>query len=55
MLAENPHVMRRLRQEIIAVVGQTRRPTYDEIRSMKYLRAFINGACVWSYELIENA
>jgi len=42
MLAENPHVLKRLRQEILECVGPTSRPTYDDIRSMRYLRAFIN-------------
>ena len=32
----------RLREEILSVVGPTRRPTYDDIRNMKYLRAVIN-------------
>ena len=41
-LAENPDVMQRLRQEILSVVGPTRRPTYDDIRNMKFLRAVIN-------------
>ncbi|KAI0030853.1 cytochrome P450 monooxygenase pc-3 [Vararia minispora EC-137] len=42
MLAENPHVLKRLRQEILEVVGPVRRPTYDDIKGMKYMRAFIN-------------
>lgn len=25
-------------------VGPSQRPTYDDIREMKYLRAFLNGA-----------
>lgn len=45
MLAEHPDVMQRLRAEVLTKVG-TRRPTYDDIREMKYLRAFINGQ--WS-------
>ena len=36
-------MLRRLREEILDVVGPTRRPTYDDIRNMKYLRAFLNG------------
>ena len=43
MLAENPHVLKRLRQEVFDTVGPFRRPTYDDIKNMKYLRAFING------------
>lgn len=42
MLAENPHVLKKLRQEILEKVGN-RRPTYDDMREMKYLRAVING------------
>ncbi|KAK7046124.1 hypothetical protein VNI00_007127 [Paramarasmius palmivorus] len=41
-----PHVTARLREEILAKVGPTRRPTYDDIKDMKYLRAVINGAYV---------
>lgn len=43
MLAEHPEIHRRLREEVLTAVG-TRRPTYEDIRDMKYLRAFINGA-----------
>jgi cytochrome P450 len=43
MLAENPQVLQRLRAEILEKVGPTRRPTFDDFREMKYLRAFING------------
>ncbi|KAF8663703.1 hypothetical protein AX16_000878 [Volvariella volvacea WC 439] len=43
-LARYPAVTARLRQEIIDKLGpdQNRKPTYDEIRGMKYLRAVIN-------------
>ncbi|KAF9443684.1 cytochrome P450 [Macrolepiota fuliginosa MF-IS2] len=41
LLAENPHVLKRLRREILEKVGN-RRPTYDDMREMKYLRAVIN-------------
>jgi cytochrome P450 len=43
MLSEHPDIERRLRREIFDVVGQTGRPTYDQMREMKYMRAFING------------
>jgi len=43
MLAENPDIVKRLRGEIIASVGLERSPTYDDLRSLKYLRAFVNG------------
>ncbi|PIL35071.1 cytochrome P450 [Ganoderma sinense ZZ0214-1] len=42
MLAEHPSVLARLRQEVLDVVGPTRRPSYEDIREMKYMRAFIN-------------
>ncbi|GJE94254.1 cytochrome P450 [Phanerochaete sordida] len=41
MLAEHPKILQRLRKEVLDTVG-SRRPTYDDIRDMKYLRAFIN-------------
>jgi len=41
-LAKHPHVMDRLREEILTKVGPSRRPTYDDIREMKYLRAVLN-------------
>jgi len=43
ILSQYPHVMDRLRQEVLAHVGPTRRPTFDDIRDMKYLRAVLNG------------
>lgn len=43
MLAENPHVLETLRTEILTKIGPGRRPTFDDFRDMKYLRAFING------------
>ena len=43
MLSEHPDIEKRLRQEIYDVVGQTGRPTYDQMREMKYMRAFLNG------------
>ena len=41
MLTQHPHITKRLREEIAQFVG-TGRPTYDQIKEMKYLRAFIN-------------
>lgn len=35
-------MMERLRKEILDTIGD-RRPTYDDIRSMKYLHANIKG------------
>lgn len=45
MLAEHPEVLKRLRKEILEKVGSYRRPEYEDLREMKYLRAVINGAC----------
>ncbi|TBU45855.1 cytochrome P450 monooxygenase pc-2 [Dichomitus squalens] len=41
-LAEHPDILFRLRQEILSIVGPSRRPSYEDIRNMKYLRAVIN-------------
>ncbi|KAJ7069859.1 cytochrome P450 [Mycena amicta] len=42
-LAMYPQVTARLREEILKHIGPTRRrPTYDDIRAMKFLRAVIN-------------
>jgi len=42
MLSQHPDVLRRLREEILSVVGDSRSPTLEELREMKYLRAVIN-------------
>lgn len=42
MLAEHPDVLHRLREEVISRVGPSSAPTLEDIREMKYLRAFIN-------------
>ncbi|CDO72297.1 hypothetical protein BN946_scf184970.g149 [Trametes cinnabarina] len=41
-LAEHPDVLKRLRTEVMSVVGPSGRPTYEHVREMKYMRAFIN-------------
>ena len=43
MLSEHPDMEKRLRQEIYDKVGRTGRPTYDQMRELKFMRAFING------------
>ena len=45
-LSQYPSVLRRLREEILTKVGPTNRPTYDDIRDMKYLRAVLNGESI---------
>ncbi|KAG6910162.1 hypothetical protein DXG01_012611 [Tephrocybe rancida] len=42
MLTEHPGIAIRLRAEILQAVGMGS-PTYDQIKEMKFLRAFING------------
>ncbi|KAJ7580631.1 cytochrome P450 [Mycena floridula] len=42
ILSQRPDILTRLRKEVFEQVGATKRPTYDDIRDMKYLRAFIN-------------
>jgi len=42
MLSEHPDLLHRLRQEILEKVGESRRPTFEDMKEMKYLRAFIN-------------
>ncbi|KAG6374897.1 cytochrome P450 [Boletus reticuloceps] len=42
MLSQHPDVLARLREEIIAKIGLSRRPTHDDMRELKYLKAFIN-------------
>ncbi|KAK7445176.1 Protein kinase alk2 [Stygiomarasmius scandens] len=42
MLSQHPDILRRLREEILIKIGSSRRPTYDDFRDMKYLRAVLN-------------
>ena len=49
MLAKHPDIEGRLREEIYQKVGETGRPTYDQIREMKYIRAFLNGMYPYLY------
>ncbi|KAF5321751.1 hypothetical protein D9619_001271 [Psilocybe cf. subviscida] len=42
MFSQHPEVLKKLRQEILDKVGPHNRPTYDNFRDMKYLRAVIN-------------
>jgi hypothetical protein len=43
LLSLHPEVFERLRAEVLEVVGPAGRPTYENIREMKYLRAVLNG------------
>jgi hypothetical protein len=49
----HPEFLTRLREEIVSQVGPTRRPTYDDIKEMKYLRAVLNGAYFCPLSVIE--
>ncbi|KAJ2917131.1 hypothetical protein MD484_g3285, partial [Candolleomyces efflorescens] len=42
LLSQHPEVYSRLRAEILEKVGSTKRPTYEDIKELKYLRAVIN-------------
>ncbi|KAJ7590401.1 cytochrome P450 [Mycena floridula] len=42
ILSQRPDIVARLRHEMMEKVGPSKRPTYDDIRDMKYMRAFIN-------------
>ncbi|KAJ7926794.1 cytochrome P450 [Mycena leptocephala] len=42
MLTEHPEILAKLREEILRIVGPTQRPTFDNFRDMKYLRAVLN-------------
>lgn len=43
MLSQKPQVLKRLRQEILDHIGPSARPTHEDLRNLKYLRATING------------
>ncbi|KAJ7031177.1 cytochrome P450 [Mycena alexandri] len=42
MLAEHPEIAKRLRTEILEKIGHSRRPMHEDMKTMPYLRAFIN-------------
>lgn len=42
VLARQPETLKRLRAEVLDTVGKDANPTYDDVREMKYLRAFLN-------------
>jgi hypothetical protein len=49
MLAEHPAILEKLREEILDKVGPSQRPTFNDIKDMKYLRAVLNGRCFSAY------
>jgi hypothetical protein len=55
MLAEHPEILQRLREEILQKVGPQRRPTHDDFKEMKFLRAVINGkasSTSWAFSFL---
>ncbi|KAG2158407.1 cytochrome P450 [Suillus bovinus] len=44
LLAMHPEVLSRLREEIISKFGLSGVPTHGDIKEMKYMQAFLNGA-----------
>ncbi|KZV77483.1 cytochrome P450 [Peniophora sp. CONT] len=42
MLSQNPHVMDRLYDEIQSLLPDGQRPTFDDIKNMRYMRAVLN-------------
>lgn len=42
-LSEHPDILMKLREEILMKVGPTRRPTFDDVKGCRFLRAVING------------
>jgi len=51
MLAEHPDIEVRLRQEVLEGVGPINRPTYENMREMKFMRAFLNGTLLLSWRI----
>ncbi|THU81667.1 cytochrome P450 [Dendrothele bispora CBS 962.96] len=42
MLSQHPEILRKLREEVLQKIGGKRRPTYEDFREMRYLRAVLN-------------
>jgi len=42
MLSQHPDVLRKLREEVVNKIGSSRRPTVEDMRDMKYLKAVVN-------------
>jgi cytochrome P450 len=42
LLAENPKIMAKLREEILSRLGTSNYPTPEDFKEMKYLRAVLN-------------
>ena len=43
LLCLYPEAFKKLRAEVMEKIGPKQMPNFDDIRTMKYLRAFING------------
>lgn len=48
-LSQHPNVLLTLREELLTKIGSTRRPTFDDVKECKYLRAVINGTRHFNY------
>ncbi|KAF5332143.1 hypothetical protein D9611_008194 [Ephemerocybe angulata] len=42
LLSKHPNVQQRLRDEVLDTIGPSKRPTFEDVKGMKYLRAVIN-------------
>ena len=49
-LSQHLDVLLTLREEILTKIGPTRRPTIDDIKDCKYLRAVINGTFIMNLQ-----
>ena len=46
MLADNPHIFKRLRDEVLNTLGPHGKVSAENLRGMKYLRAVLNGELI---------
>ncbi|EFI27617.1 cytochrome P450 monooxygenase pc-2 [Coprinopsis cinerea okayama7 len=54
-LTQHPHVESKLRNEVISKVGYSRRPDYEDMKELKYLRAFVNvNETIWESKTPEG-
>lgn len=45
-LSQHPDVLLHLREEILTKIGPSRKPTFDDVKDCKYMRAVINGTYI---------
>ena len=51
-LAYHPHVYTKLREEVLNTLGSTGKPTYEDLKSMKYMQYCLNESTFFSSRLI---